>query len=579
MIEGLIYIFKLYTGFALISYFALKIRFWDECAGGDCLFKSLFYFLLYLFPILFLAVKLKTLDLFFVILFSLLILGFDFLIVRRRAATRINFIKTFLNQKIYDFLDGVVKFRFKFSNLKVKFEHIVFVIVFLFGLFFWVSPSLKTLSLFSITQHNHLVRITSMLVNNFGSGINDIGLNSICAFLSLIFGVNQHIVLHLFGALNYGFIFIGISLLTYKMTKDFRSVILASSLFAFVFLRFNFVSDHVEGSSFLLGLGWLLMVLYLWKDLNLIQKILSIFVAFLIGFFIGSILAFSLILSEFFEIGLKGKKRFYLVFAALIFLLPFGIEVFSRSNPEFGIKAFAFFQSPEINAYPGGILKVIMLLTFLSIVFGISSQVFYGIFSLILLIFTIASEVSVLNFVPYEQFFPILVLMFFVWISVIVKKIFGSKEKLHLLFVIFAVSFLILSVFIYGDVKGGEAIEPDEFVNVVLKIQKENLPFSFAIVSHYGTKAMVENWAYFMDWDYFLRNYIFIEDEEKIYELVYVFVPKRNAVGKIHPSFIPRIDNLTTMLDSVCVNYKFAKAEIYFDGDYVKVYKLTKLKK
>ncbi|CUT02565.1 hypothetical protein [Candidatus Chrysopegis kryptomonas] len=579
MFESLIYIFKLYVGFAIISYFALRLRFWDECVGGDCVFKSLFYFLLFLFPILFFAVKFKTLDAFFVVSVLFLILGVDFLSAKRKSGVRINFVKTFLNQKIYDFLDGIAGFRFKFSSLKLKFEYVLLVIVFSFGLFFWINPSLQTLSLFSIIQHNNLVKITSMLVNNFSSGINNVGMNSICAFLSLIFGVNQHIVLHLFGALNYGLIFVGISLLTYRLTKNLHSVILASSLFAFVFLRFNFVLNHVEGSSFLLGLGWLLMVIYFWKDLRLFQKILALFVAFLIEFFAGSVLAFSVVVAELFESGFKNKKKLHFLFAILISLLPFAIEIFSRGNPEFGIKAFAFFQSPELIGHSEEILNVVVFLTFLSVVLMLSSQIFYGIFSLILLIFTIASEISVLNFVPYEQFFPISVLLFFIWFSVMLRKVFGSKEKLHSIFVILIVVFLVLSVFIYGGVKIDGAIEPDEFVKVVLKIQKENLPFSFAIVSHYGTRAMVENWSYFMDWDYFLRNYILIEDEKKIYELVYVFVPEKNAMGKIHQSFIPRIDNLTATLDSACVNYRFANVEIYFDGDYVKVYKLTKLKK
>ncbi len=579
MFESLIYIIKLYVGFALISYFVLKVRFWDECKESDCVFKSLFYFLLFLFPLLFFAVKFKTLDVFFLISFLLLILGVDFLNARRKSETKINFVKVFLNQKIYDFIDGVASFRFKLLSLKLKFEYVVLGIVFLSGLFFWTSPSLQTLSLFSITQHNNLTKITSMLVNNFSSGINNVGVNSLCAFLSLLFGVNQYIVLHLFGAFNYGLIFIGISLLAYKLTKNLHSVILASSLFAFVFLRFNFVLNHIEGSSFLMGLGWLLMVIYFWKDLRLLQKILALCVAFLIEFFTGFVLMFSTVVAELFESGLKNKKKLNLLFAILISLLPLVIEIFSRENPEFGSKAFAFLQSPEVIAYSGGILNVFMLLIFLMFVLVLPSQVFYGIFSLILLIFTTAGEISLFNFVPYEQFFPILVLLSFVWFSVAVRKFFGNKEKLHSIFVIFVVVFLILSAFTCVSVKVDGAIEPDEFVKVVLKIQKENLPFSFAIVSHFGTRAMVENWSYFMDWEYFLRNYIFIDDEKRIYEVVYVFVPKKNAMVKIHQSFMPRIENLTTTLDSACVNYKFADVEVYFEGDYVKVYKLTKLKK
>ncbi|MEN3014434.1 MAG: hypothetical protein ABDH23_07490, partial [Endomicrobiia bacterium] len=115
-------------------------------------------------------------------------------------------------------------------------------------------------------------------------------------------------------------------------------------------------------------------------------------------------------------------------------------------------------------------------------------------------------------------------------------------------------------------------------VEVIRKIQKESIPFSFAVVSHYGTKAMIENYAWFMDWDYFLKNYILIDEPKKIYDVVYVIVPKQDSIGKIYPFFLPSIENLSAVLDSVCLNYKYATAQFYFDGDDIKVYKLTKLK-
>lgn len=146
----------------------------------------------------------------------------------------------------------------------------------------------------------------------------------------------------------------------------------------------------------------------------------------------------------------------------------------------------------------------------------------------------------------------------------------------HGVFALFVVLIVMAGVSLYGESEFGSQIEPDELVKVINGIQKNETPFGLAIVSHYGTRAMVENWAYFMDWDYFLKTYIFINDEKKIYDVVYVIVPKEGSIDKIHTSFVPQIDNLSTLLDSVCVNYAYANSEIYFDGSYIKVYKLRK---
>lgn len=580
MLESLIYIFKLYIGLFLISLTAWKVRFWDECNGLICLFKYLYRFLGILFVILFFAVKFKTFDAFFVVSLFLLIFGVDFLLAKRSAGTRVNFIRISLNQKIYDFIDGVWKFKFRGIKPKFEFKYVALIFVFLSGLILWIKPALQMRSLSSIPQHNHLVKITSMLMNNFNSGINDFAMNSICAFFSLIFGINQYVVLHLFGAFNYALLFIGISLLTYRLTEDFFTVILSASLFAYLFGQFNFIQNPVEGSSFLLGLAWSFFVLYLWKEMKLLWKAIGLFALLLIDLFIFFSVSVLIFLSGLIESIFKSPGRRELIFTGLIALLIFpAFEIYLGMNPELKIKVYALLYSPELMVYSAEFINFLMLVLFFVLILTSNTTTFYGIFTFLLLIFTLACEMSFLSFVPYEQFYPFIVLLSFVWFAVIVRKIFMKRMFFQNIFISCVVLLVMLNAFLAGGSKLDARIEPDELVDVVLKIQKENLPFAFAIVSHSGTRPMVENWAWFMDWDYFLKNYILINDEKKIYEVVYVLVPKGSAIDKINRSFVPRIDSLSAVLDSVCTNYAYAKSEIYFDGDYVRVYKLKKMKK
>jgi hypothetical protein len=60
--------------------------------------------------------------------------------------------------------------------------------------------------------------------------------------------------------------------------------------------------------------------------------------------------------------------------------------------------------------------------------------------------------------------------------------------------------------------------------------------------------------------------------------VVYVLVPEKEAMNKINIAFLPPIENLPEVLDSIYVNYKYARTQIYFKGRYAKAYKLTKLK-
>ncbi|MFN3134109.1 MAG: hypothetical protein ACK44H_00905 [Candidatus Kryptonium sp.] len=593
MLDDVIYIIKLYAGLFLISYLAMKIRFWEECAGYRCLFKYFYKFLSILLVLLYVVVKLKALDVLSIFSVFILIVVFDYLISGRRNATKTDYVKIGLNQKIYDFFDGVVKFKFKNPNLKLTIWHFIFVFVLFSGLFLWVSSEIKNCSLSSITQHERLLKIASILTNNYTFGINDFGANSLCAFLSLIFGTNQYVVLHLFGAFNFLILVIGISLLTHELTKDFISVVLGISLFAFGFLMLNLNLNLFGNSSFLFALGWSLMLVYFWRDVGWVQRILSLISIFFIDIFAGFTMPFLIILSELLEKSLRNfktnrkKSIKFILLSILIFFSPFVLEVYFSSNPELEIKVYALFLNHEVSAYLPAFLNVLIFLALLILIFELISwrsgdelfRIFYGIFSLLLLVYTLAAQKGLLNFVPFELFYPFAITNSFIWLINIFRKILRKWEFIYAVFVVCIIIILAANAFVYNAFKVKGSIEPCEIVRVIKKIQKESLPFSLALVSHSGTRPMVENWAWFMDWDYFIKNYILINEPKKIYDVVYVVVPKQGSIDKIHSSFLPRVENLSSVLDSICLNYKHAISQVYFDGFDIKVYKLTKLER
>lgn len=593
MFDAITYILKLYIGLAIISYLTFRLRFWSECEGLMCLGKSLYQFLSILLVILFVSVNLRAFDVFLVITVFLLIVGVDYLVARRKKEARFNFAKIKINQKIYDFVDGVVKFELKSKSLRISIWHFVYILVFLLGLFLWVRPSVYNQSLFSIVQHSHLVKITSILTNDYRAGLSDFGMNSLCAFFSSIFGVNQYMVLHLFGAFNFGLLFLGISLLAYKLSKDFISVVLSVSLFVFLFPIVNFVSNPVEGSSFLFGLAWSLIVVVFWSEVSLVQKFIGLGVSFLIDVFVGFA---SVVLITMAEIVKKSYENFkanrkkgiqFALIAILILLSFFLLENYFSVNPELGLKVYSFLSNSEVVAYPSGFINILIFLVFLALIVEFISKtgegrstfsVFYGIFIGLLLIFTLMIEKGFLNFAPFELFYPFVLVNSFIWISYIISRFLGRRRIYYSVVVLCIVALLILNGFLHGGFKFNGSIEPEEIVEVVREIQSESVPFSFAVVSHYGTRAMIENYAWFMDWDYFLKSYILINEPKKIYDVVYVIVPKQDSIGKISPFFLPSVENLSAVLDSVCLNYRYATVQLYFDGRDIKVYKLTKLK-
>ncbi|CUU06611.1 hypothetical protein JGI2_01414, partial [Candidatus Kryptobacter tengchongensis] len=367
MIEVFAYIAKLYIGLALISYLMMKFRFWDECVGWGCFLKCLYRFLSILIVILFIAVKLKALDVFFIFSIFLLIAGVDFFLASKKARMKINFFKVGINQKIYDFLDGIINVKFKSVSLRLNFKIFTFILIFSLGLFLWMQVAIQSRSLFTIEQHSNLVKITSMLMNNYGYGIENFGVNSLCAFFSMILGVNQYVVLHLFGAFNFAILIAGVSFLTYKLSNDFFSVILSVSFFSFIVPILNFVSNPIEGSSFLLGLGWLLMVIGFWGDVGIIQKILGLIVAFFVDIFVGFTTATLVVLSELFKKFFESFRSDrvgafkFILFVIFILLFLLGLEVYSRLSPEFGIKIYTLLSNSEVIAYSFDFLNVFIL--------------------------------------------------------------------------------------------------------------------------------------------------------------------------------------------------------------------------
>jgi hypothetical protein len=148
-----------------------------------------------------------------------------------------------LNQKIYDLLDGNITLKVKPFKTKINITNIIAVFtIYVLGLFMWVKPALENASFFTLHQHNLLLKTTSILTNNFNLTLTNLGICSLSAFFASIFGVNQHQVIHLFGAFNFMLLFSGVSILTFRLTNDLKSVILSGSIIAFIFPHLNLVS-------------------------------------------------------------------------------------------------------------------------------------------------------------------------------------------------------------------------------------------------------------------------------------------------------------------------------------------------
>lgn len=225
-------------------------------------------------------------------------------------------------------------------------------------------------------------------------------------FFSLIFGINQYIILHLFGGFNFAILFVGISLLTYKLTSEIYSVILSVSLFVFLFGQFKFTLNMVEGNSLLLGLAWLLFMVSFWKDMKSYEKLLSLFVLFLIDLFVGFMATVLIFLSELIESIFDSPQVWKILVALLFFVLLLGFEIYLRFNPEFGVKVYALFYDSELVAPSTSIIHFLMLVLPLILFFSFKTSIFHGIFSLLLLILTVVCEMSIFSFVSAEQFYP-----------------------------------------------------------------------------------------------------------------------------------------------------------------------------
>lgn len=582
MFEKVLYILKLHLGIALISFILWKLRFWSECDKWICFWRHFYLFFTILLFASSVTIALKSFDIIFIIFLIFLFISFDFFVAKR--GKKIEIFKITLNQKIYDLLDGNITLKVKLFKTKPNITNIIAIfIIYVLGLFMWVKPALENASFFNLHQYNLLVKTTSILTNSSNLTIANLGICSLSAFFASIFNVNQHQVIHLFGAFNFMLLFSGVSILTFRLTNDLKSVILSGSIIAFVFPHLNLVSNPVEGSSFLLGISWALFTLYFWKDenLNFTFKLAGILSVFLIDIFIGFILSILILTGETFETWKKEKSSRLIFTAPLIFLslLVFEFYIF-RHDPKLMTLAYALLYNQEISSVVSRDIGIfLILISLLGSVIGIfSGLMFYSVLTFTLVILISLCELSILSFIPYEQFYPLVFVLSTLWLSFLISKILNHRKFLRDVITLLTALLVTLNGLLTGSVKLDTPIEPDEFVVLVDKISKDNLPFSFAIVSHRGTKAMVENLSWFMDWEYFAKNYIFIDDVKKIYDVVYILVPEKEAIDKINKAFLPPIENLPEVLDSICVNYKYARAQVYFKGRYVKAYKLTKLR-
>jgi hypothetical protein len=241
------------------------------------------------------------------------------------------------------------------------------------------------------------------------------------------------------------------------------------------------------------------------------------------------------------------------------------------------ISVYAFLSIEGFSLDVGDyVLPVMFVIIFFGLIFSPGKLKFYGIFSFVLLTFTLMFEMEILRFINSVQIYPIIFVLSIYWFCFLLSRLLNLINfNVGFIVVPFVIFMLFYSVVNY-PFDFGDGIEPAEFVENIYRIQDENFPFTYAIVSHFGTKVQVENNAWFMDWEYFIEVYSKVDDLRKLYDVVYVFVPYTSSLRKISSELIPRVDNIPVKLDRICRNYPYGRVDIYFKGSDIIIYRIIK---
>ncbi len=124
--------------------------------------------------------------------------------------------------------------------------------------------------------------------------------------------------------------------------------------------------------------------------------------------------------------------------------------------------------------------------------------------------------------------------------------------------------------------------EPDGYVRAIYEIERNNDPYQWMVVSHFGTRTQVAGFGRFMDYLYFLKFY----SPEKFNfqakgvipaKFLYIFTEKDSLNSRVDSAFLPEINDLNKRLNSWCL--RFARAnkniKVYYEDSQVRIYQIT----
>ncbi len=124
--------------------------------------------------------------------------------------------------------------------------------------------------------------------------------------------------------------------------------------------------------------------------------------------------------------------------------------------------------------------------------------------------------------------------------------------------------------------------EPDGYVRAIYEVEKNNDPYDWMVVSHFGARTQVEGYGRFMDYLYFLKYY----SPEKFniqaagvipVKFLYIFTEKDSLNSRVDTAFLPKINDLNKRLNLWCERFarKNQNIKIFYEDDQVRIFQIT----
>jgi hypothetical protein len=532
---------------------------------------------------------------------------------------------------VYNF--GVGKLRDRFSNIldfKSIWNVLLFVLIIITS-YLRLKPAFLFASPFSIESYRTLEYVKYLQIKElFHDG--SIVLKGLHGLLDMFFQfsrIDPEILVHTSGALMAALLTYIIYKIVYTLTKNHIAGILAASIFGiFPGLLPTNIQQQVEANSIILGTIFFIAVLvfvstYLnkWDKKMFYAALAGIMGILLTNVFIASMLLVAAIPMLFtlfiFNNFRQRTKIFYVtIIASLVLLLGsfFGFIKIVDGNiilienvksfltdDSFSRFALSEFLIP-VELYSNLIVGIAVLLVMIGFInrrkYKGFFNTFLGLFLIVLTLLWNGEKFGLIQVFPNDQIaFLISVLLcisvgslidFFLFqlVTQNVKKIYQS-EKAQLVYgliilLVFAETLLFSRAVVVADF--AYVTEPNGYVKSLHAIKNKYPAYQWTCVSHFGAKIQTKNYARYMDYLYFLKNYnpkTFNKTKQSSAPTAYlfIFVEKNKNINIVASELLPNVKNMTAKLQNWCSVYKknHDDMSVFYEDDEVLVYKIISL--